>query len=133
MLFSKITNCIMTIHCYVNSFPMRIVPRHILLAMPRRKISRSLYGTQCANLKDFPLPSRYLSGHPWKDKTHGRQCKMSSSKKITYKGTLRQVFICLRPRTPYPPPRTHYIRLRVYSILIHTGRGGGGEMNQIEG
>jgi hypothetical protein len=25
-------------------------------------------------------------------------------KNSTYKGTLRQVFICLRPRTPYPPP-----------------------------
>jgi hypothetical protein len=29
-------------------------------------------------------------------------------KKLT-KGTLRQVFICLRPRTPYPPPYTLYI------------------------
>jgi hypothetical protein len=36
----------------------------------------------------------------YKDKTQRRQCK----------GTLQQVFICLRPRT------------RVYSILIHTGR-----------
>jgi len=25
-------------------------------------------------------------------------------KKLTCKGTLRQVFICLRPRTPYPSP-----------------------------
>jgi hypothetical protein len=34
---------------------------------------------------------------PWwnrlKDKTHRRQCTMSSSKKLTCKGTLRQVFI----------------------------------------
>ncbi len=29
---------------------------------------------------------------------------MSSLKKFSVKGTLRQVFICLRPRTPYPPP-----------------------------
>jgi hypothetical protein len=36
---------------------------------------------------------------------------------------LRQVFICLRPRTPPPPTHTHCIR--VYSILLHTGKGGG--------
>ncbi len=47
---------------------------------------------------------------------------------LTCKGTLRQVFICLRPRTPYPPPLTHCIH--VYSILIHTGRGGGGELKK---
>jgi hypothetical protein len=29
---------------------------------------------------------------------------MSSSKIMACKGTLRQVFICLRPRTPYPLP-----------------------------
>jgi hypothetical protein len=33
--------------------------------------------------------------------THRRQCKMLSSKKLTCKGTLRPVFICLRPWTPY--------------------------------
>ncbi len=31
------------------------------------------------------------------------------------------MFICLRPRTPYPPPPT-YCR-HVYSILIYTGKG----------
>jgi hypothetical protein len=42
---------------------------------------------------------------------------MSSSKKITCKGTLRQVFICLRPRThPQPPPLTHLIRVTVYTV-----------------
>ncbi len=41
-------------------------------------------------------------------------------KKLACKGTLRQVFICLRPRTPY----THCIR--VYSILIHTEKRGRG-------
>ncbi len=57
---------------------------------------------------------------------------MSSSKKIDLKRTLRQVFICLRPRTPYPPPLTPC--KRVYSILIQTGKGGkGGEFNQREG
>jgi hypothetical protein len=36
-----------------------------------------------------------------------------------------QVFICLRPRTPFPLP-IHSIR--VYSILIHTGKGRGGRV-----
>ncbi len=43
-------------------------------------------------------------------------------KKLACKETLRQVFICLRPRTP-SPPYTHCIR--VCSILIHTEKGGG--------
>jgi hypothetical protein len=35
-------------------------------------------------------------------------------------------------QNPIPPPLTHCIR--VYSILIHTGKGGeGGELNQREG
>ncbi len=42
--------------------------------------------------------------------------------KFTSKGTLRQVFICRRTRILYPPPFTHCIR--VYSILIHIGKGG---------
>jgi hypothetical protein len=48
---------------------------------------------------------------------------MSSSKKLICKGTLRQVFICLRPRTSYT---THCIR--VYSILslVTQGSGEGG-------
>ncbi len=50
-------------------------------------------------------------------------------KQLTCKGTVRQVFYLseappptVRPHTPHP--LTHCIR--VYSILIHTGRGGGG-------
>jgi hypothetical protein len=41
-------------------------------------------------------------------------------KKLASKGTLPQVFICLRPRNPYP--LTTYT---VYSIFIHTGKVGG--------
>jgi hypothetical protein len=41
-------------------------------------------------------------------------------KKLSYKGTLRQVFLCLRPRTQ-SPPFTHCIR--VYNILFTQGRG----------
>ncbi len=53
-------------------------------------------------------------------------------KKLTCKGTLRQVFICLTPRAPFSPtPFTHCIR--VYSILIHTGKEGGGRVDRGEG
>ncbi len=54
--------------------------------------------------------------------------KISSSKKFICKGTLRQVFICLRPRTSYPPPPLHTVyvyTLRLYLFTIHTGKGGG--------
>ncbi len=55
---------------------------------------------------------------------------MSSSKKLTCKGTLKQVLICLRPRTTYPTLLLS-VCIRVYSKLIHTGKGG--ELNQREG
>ncbi len=45
---------------------------------------------------------------------------------MTCKGTLRQVFICLRPGTPYPTPLAHCIR--VFSILIYTGKGDRGRV-----
>ncbi len=49
------------------------------------------------------------------------QSKISSSKKLTCKGTLRQVFLCLRPTTPCPSPlHTVY----VYTVYLFTqGRG----------
>jgi hypothetical protein len=43
---------------------------------------------------------------------------MSSSKKLTCKGTLRQVFVCLRPRTPYRPPPLHTVY--VYTVYLFT-------------
>jgi hypothetical protein len=47
-------------------------------------------------------------------------------KKFTCQGTLRQEFICLRPRTPYPPatPRLTHCK-HEYIILVFTGKGGG--------
>ncbi len=52
--------------------------------------------------------------------------------KLSCKDTLRQLFVCLRPRTPYHP---YTLCIRVYSNLIHTGKGGGAgvELNQREG
>jgi len=46
-------------------------------------------------------------------------------KKFAYTGTLRQVFICLRPRTPYRSPLTGH-NVYVYTVYLFTqGRGGG--------
>ncbi len=54
---------------------------------------------------------------------------MSLSKILTCKGTLRQVFICLGPRTPLPPPLLHTVY--VYTVLlILTGKGGGVELER---
>jgi hypothetical protein len=57
---------------------------------------------------------------------------MLSSKKMTCKGTLRQMFICLRPRTPYPPP-LHTVC--VNTVHLFTLGGGGGELisEKVEG
>jgi hypothetical protein len=49
-------------------------------------------------------------------------------KKVPCKGTLWQVFICMRPG----PPRLTRC-LHVYSILIHTGTGGGEPERRGEG
>jgi hypothetical protein len=42
-------------------------------------------------------------------------------RKSTFKGTLRQVFICLRPRTPYLSLYNVY----VYTVYLFTQRRGG--------
>jgi hypothetical protein len=57
--------------------------------------------------------------------------KFHHQKKLTCKVTLRQVFICLRPRTPYHHSITHCIR--VYLYLFTRGKGEGRELNQREG
>ncbi len=52
-------------------------------------------------------------------------------KELTSKGTLRQGFICLKPRTPYPPS-THCIPVYKYTYS-HREEGKGGRVNQREG
>ncbi len=72
---------------------------------------------------------------------------MSSSKKCACKGTLRQVFVCLRPPhqnsyighldrfsydpIPTPPHAVYVYCIHIYSILIHTG--GWGELTREKG
>ncbi len=51
---------------------------------------------------------------------------MSSSKKLTCKVTLQQVFICLSYTLP-PSLYTEYVH-----VLIYTGKGGGGESSSRE-
>jgi hypothetical protein len=52
-------------------------------------------------------------------------------KKFTCNGTLRQVFICLIPRTPYPPPYTLYTCIQyTYS---RREEGEGGDLNRKKG
>ncbi len=98
-----------------------------------------LHTTGFRKIKIYPtgLVSSFMETIPYaraqyaqKNKIHRRQCKVSSTKKITCKLTLRQVLISLRPRTPYPPPPPPYTHcIRVYSIqnLVTQRRGGGVE------
>jgi hypothetical protein len=53
-------------------------------------------------------------------------------KKITFKGTLKHVFICLRNRAPYSLPPLHTLNVYIH-IFVHIGKGEGGELNQREG
>jgi hypothetical protein len=58
-------------------------------------------------------------------------------RKLTCKGTLQQVFICLRPRTPYLPPRPYTLYTCIHTesySLIHQRKGGreGGELNLVK-
>ncbi len=56
----------------------------------------------------------------------------SSIKKSTCKGTLRDVFICLRLRNPYPPPPIHTVS--VHTVYLFTqGRGGELTRDKIRG
>jgi hypothetical protein len=54
--------------------------------------------------------------------------KCRHPEKLTSKGTLRQVLICLRSGTPYLLPLTHCIH-----VLFTHRRGEGGELSQREG
>jgi hypothetical protein len=58
---------------------------------------------------------------------------MSSSKNVDLWREFAAGVYRLRHRTPHPPPPyTPYTCIFLYSILIHTGRGGG-DLNHREG
>ncbi len=51
---------------------------------------------------------------------------MSSSKKLTCKGTVPHVFICMRAQNPIPPPPlTHCKRVYIIQYLFTKRRGEG--------
>jgi hypothetical protein len=81
-------------------------------------------------LLQFPKSARYVANHHKKIRFIEGNAKCRHQKKFPCKGTLRQVFICLRPRTPYIytsiPLPLHTVR--VYSILFTQGRGKEGEV-----
>ncbi len=56
---------------------------------------------------------------------------MSSSKKI-YMDFAAGIYLS-EAQNPIPPPLHTVYVYTVYSILIHTGKGGGEELNQREG
>ncbi len=66
----------------------------------------------------------------------GTKAKCRHLKNFSCKGTLWQVFICLRLIILYPSPSPYTLYtyvIRVYSILIHPGKGVTGvELNQRE-
>ncbi len=43
------------------------------------------------------------------------------------------MFICLRPRTPYPPPFLYTVYVYAVYLFTQVRGGGGGELNQREG
>jgi hypothetical protein len=73
------------------------------------------------NRRDWP---NLFSLSPWTNQLYRHLSKMPSSKKLTCKGTLRQVFFCLRPRITYPSPLLHSVN--VYAVYLFTQGGGGG-------
>ncbi len=80
-------------------------------------LSQGCFRCCCFFWRPFPAlacSSLLLMGVERQDFIEGNE-KCRHLKKLTCKETLRQVFICLRPRTPYPPPYTLYICVIVYS------------------
>ncbi len=55
--------------------------------------------------------------------------KMSTSKNIDLKGTLWQVFICLRAQNPIPLSPAHVFTVQ-FTVLIHSGKGVGGRVTR---
>ncbi len=84
----------------------------------------------CSNVRTHLFLSNWYllrSVKPRRRTRNSKQFKMSSSEIFTCKGTLRQVFICLRPRTPYPPSAYTMFTYIQYTYSHREG-GEGGEL-----
>ncbi len=84
-----------------------------------------LWGRRSSNGACQKQSRIWNSGQAVERKLIESNAKCKHLKKLTCKGTLQQVFICLRPRTPYPPS------ISVYTIVyLLTGKWG--ELNERE-
>ncbi len=83
----------------------------------------------CRLISNLPPPRRKI-------RLIESNAKCRYLKKLTCKGTLRQLFYLSEapspPMTPYSFPLTHCIRVYSYLFSIHTGWGERGEVNQRE-
>ncbi len=65
----------------------------------------------------FPADSPAITMHRRKIRLIEGNAKCRHLKKWTFKGTLQQVFICMRARKPYPPPLLHTVYLYTEHLL----------------
>jgi hypothetical protein len=77
--------------------------------------------TQCQHYTSIKHPVQYFTRRKIRLLEEIAKCR--HLKKLTCKGTLRQLFIYPRPRTPSPPPPLHTVMYM----------GVGGDLNQREG
>jgi hypothetical protein len=92
-------------------------------------IAVAVIGCQC----QLFTRTKFNPSIPLKDKTHRRQSKMSSSKKIDLKSDFVAGAYLFEAHNPPPPTPLHTVY--VYTVYLSTkwGGGEGGELNQREG
>ncbi len=114
-----------------RGFKWEITPRNSTV-WPRKELNKSKFEAWKFTKIKYIKSSRKIPYFHFirRNTTHRMQCKGCHLKKLTCKGTLRQVFICLRPEPHTRPPYTMYMCIQVY--LFTQGRGGGGDMSQRE-
>ncbi len=94
-----------------------------IISCPGCSLSRN-----CTPLS-LQLKQQIVKGVTWTNQLYRHQSKMSSPKTIYLKRDYA-AYVYLSeapfpPMTPYPPPPHFTHCIRVYCILIHTGRRGG--------
>jgi hypothetical protein len=75
-----------------------VFPGHGLKIISNREMEKGIYVAKFIVHLWAGEPERI--GRSVKDSSDRKQCQMSLSKKLICKGTLRKVFICLRPHPP---------------------------------